>query len=631
MWLADGRFSRDGAEDRIVGEARLEGRARRVVAGLALAVVLAGGCVRERCYRDLDCPAPKICTAEGACAWKCTSAAECGPGFDCVDHACRPMSVVPDAPGDVTGDVQQPEPECPDDMVLVARAFCLDRYEASRPDATAVDAGTSGVRSTSRAGVLPWRVADNAAAAAACVAAGKRLCTPVEWECACRGPGGTEYPYGNAYLATTCNGIDAFGEGGFHLAPTGSFPGCTNGYGAYDLSGNLWEHVAGGDDRTIRGGAFNCLDSPALHRCGYVPGTWAPSARGFRCCAAPTWPEVLPEGPDEPFRPDLPGPADAADVPDMPGPVEAADVADVPVPADEGPDDDGGGCLDPDVPDADLGSSDPGPADPGPRDPGPWDPGSDDPGLPDPGQADPGVFDPGPVDPGLVDPGPDDPGALDPGPRPRCLSDMVPVAPSGITAWCLDRYEASRDDATATSAGTSSRPTSRAGVLPWQGVTLEVASGACLSVGKRLCTPAEWRTSCEGRDGTVYGYGNAYAADTCNGIDAFCDCAGVCAGVAACPYPHCRAEASPAGDGGPCGASFHVVPTGSFPACTNEWGAFDLNGNVWEVVDHGDGIEHFHGGAYNCGDSEALHRCDYNATWGPSARGFRCCADAGAP
>jgi len=45
--------------------------------------------------------------------------------------------------------------------------------------------------------------------------------------------------------------------------------------------------VAGGSDMTVRGGAFNCNDSAALHKCAYVPGNWTPSARGFRCCLTP--------------------------------------------------------------------------------------------------------------------------------------------------------------------------------------------------------------------------------------------------------------------------------------------------------------------------------------------------------
>ena len=68
-------------------------------------------------------------------------------------------------------------------------------------------------------------------------------------------------------------------------------------------------------------------------------------------------------------------------------------------------------------------------------------------------------------------------------------------------------------------------------------------------------------------------------------------------------------------------------PTGNSPNCASDYGVYDLNGNVWEVVDHGDNKEHFRGGAYNCYNSEQLHRCDYDADWGPSAKGFRCCKD----
>jgi formylglycine-generating enzyme required for sulfatase activity len=93
-----------------------------------------------------------------------------------------------------------------------------------------------------------------------------------------------------------------------------------------------------------------------------------------------------------------------------------------------------------------------------------------------------------------------------------------------------------------------------------------------------------------------------------------------------CPYPHCYNQVSNEG-GGPCGAAFRVMPTGSFPDCVNAYGVYDINGNVWEIVDTDDGLEHFRGGAYNCGDSEMLHKCDYDATWGPSAKGFRCCKD----
>jgi formylglycine-generating enzyme len=199
-----------------------------------------------------------------------------------------------------------------------------------------------------------------------------------------------------------------------------------------------------------------------------------------------------------------------------------------------------------------------------------------------------------------------------------------------VAGICMDIYEASRSDATASQAGASSIASTRPGVLPWFPVTLLEARAGCASMGKRLCRPDEWFAACSGDNGSAYVYGSVYDPAICNGIDTFCDCTGTCAGLAACPYPHCYNQPA-AGRDNACGASFHVMPTGSFSGCTAAHGLLDVNGNVWEVVDTEDGLEHFRGGAYNCGDSELLHRCDYDATWGPSAKGFRCCADRGAP
>lgn len=195
---------------------------------------------------------------------------------------------------------------CPPDMALVSGTaqpdYCVDLYEASRPDATATTSGVDESMARSAPGVQPWRVADNAAAEAACGGAGKRLCTPEEWYEACSGPDHTKYAYGDTYVGDTCNGIDTFctcedgnhDEGCYYacggapaLMPTGSFSACTNEYGVFDMNGNLWEHVSGGDDTTIRGGAYNCGQSAAWHACDYVPTDWTPSARGFRCCASP--------------------------------------------------------------------------------------------------------------------------------------------------------------------------------------------------------------------------------------------------------------------------------------------------------------------------------------------------------
>ncbi len=192
-------------------------------------------------------------------------------------------------------------PPCPDDMAAVADAFCMDRWEASRPDATADSPGADNTRALSRPGVMPWYNMPWATAQAACAAADKRLCTPDEWSQACHGPDHTTYAYGDEYSATTCNGIDAFCPGDpyphcrddfiadtrFHRVPTGSFPDCLSPWGIADLNGNVWEYDSSPEGHG-RGGAYNCGDSPALHRCDYVAawGTGPISNFGFRCCRA---------------------------------------------------------------------------------------------------------------------------------------------------------------------------------------------------------------------------------------------------------------------------------------------------------------------------------------------------------
>lgn len=232
-------------------------------------------CITQRCYDNLDCPQGMICNSLGSCVYECSKDQDCGDGFICNQHKCEPK--------------QQERPlTCPEDMVVIANAFCIDKYEASRPDATDTSFGQDSSKATSRKNVLPWLVPDNSTAEKACKAVGKRLCSPFEWELACKGPLGTVYSYGDEYDPAICNGIETFGKGKFHLMPTGSFEGCTNAYGVFDMNGNVWEHVLGGDDKTVRGGAYNCSDSKTFQRCDYIPQTWKPAAVGFRCCYKPS-------------------------------------------------------------------------------------------------------------------------------------------------------------------------------------------------------------------------------------------------------------------------------------------------------------------------------------------------------
>jgi len=288
------------------------------VCGACLA--LAACVVESVCYNDADCPKGRVCDVpvgkiSGACFVRCKADTDCPEGRLCdlarglcVDAECHDDDDCDSRFECIGGSCVSRQPLlCPSDMVPVENQFCIDIYEASRADATVDDPGVDNSRATSRAGLLPWQVENNAQAQAACEGADKTLCGERQWFLACRGPAETNYSYGDDYSATICNGIDKYCScdapvcadhdpcpyphcfrtcgATFHLDPTGSAAGCTNGYGIYDINGNLWEHVQGGNDTRVRGGAFNCSNSEQLHRCDYIPSTWTPSARGFRCCS----------------------------------------------------------------------------------------------------------------------------------------------------------------------------------------------------------------------------------------------------------------------------------------------------------------------------------------------------------
>ena len=220
-----------------------------------------------------------------------------------------------------------------------------------------------------------------------------------------------------------------------------------------------------------------------------------------------------------------------------------------------------------------------------------------------------------------------------------CPADMVRVS-SGVGGadhpFCIDRYEASRPDATATFEGTDeSLAVSREGVLPWYvnpmtAATMPLFETACEAAGKRICSGNEWFASCSGEDGTKYGFGDTFSVETCNCVDTYCDDYCEANGI---PEEACNLSSNcgySCGETGNTASCFHVVPTGSFPECTNSLGAFDVSGNVWEVVpsstdDRGYEVR---GGAFNCAGPSARLQCEYNADWDELYAGFRCCKDA---
>ncbi|WP_437674386.1 SUMF1/EgtB/PvdO family nonheme iron enzyme [Sorangium sp. So ce131] len=239
---------------------------------------------------------------------------------------------------------------CPADMAAVG-GFCIDRYEAH----LVTDAGGElavhphykrpepGVLYVARSGpgVFPQAYISRVEAKAACVAAGKRLCTRREWQRACRGNGVHRYPYGPRGERGRCNTGKAhllrevFGEhppGGWSyerhfnspeldqkpgfLARSGDHAGCASELGVHDMIGNLHEWVSDMVDHdlvmrlAVEGverrdqpwhegngvfmGGFFSTTSELGPGCYFTTIAHEPTyhdySTGFRCCDGPTLP-----------------------------------------------------------------------------------------------------------------------------------------------------------------------------------------------------------------------------------------------------------------------------------------------------------------------------------------------------
>jgi len=178
-------------------------------------------------------------------------------------------------------------------MVPARGNVCIDAYEWPN---------TQGVRPLLAVSGEPEEVGSPLDAEMLCLSVGKRVCTRAEWVAACRGPGGSKFPYGDSYDASACNTgarwkeVDAgkvAKRDKRELAkldqsvPAGSFDRCVSPAGAYDMVGNAeeWVRCDSGDyGWCLVGGYWASKNATCSYSIIAHAPLWHYYETGFRCC-----------------------------------------------------------------------------------------------------------------------------------------------------------------------------------------------------------------------------------------------------------------------------------------------------------------------------------------------------------
>lgn len=207
--------------------------------------------------------------------------------------------------------------------------------------------------------------------------------------------------------------------------------------------------------------------------------------------------------------------------------------------------------------------------------------------------------------------------------------------------FCVDRWEASLVEVLpdgserawppygALEDGHRLRAVSRSHVYPQAYISGAQAAQACAAAGKRLCAPVEWRKACMGPHNQRFGYGNDRVAGRCNdrGRSPMLRL-----------YPQVATSWKLVGmvemnDPRLNQLEGTLSPTGDHDECTNDYGVYDMVGNLHEWTSDPNGT--FQGGYYLDthlnGDGCSYRTVAHEFTYHDYSTGFRCCADPANP
>ncbi len=225
---------------------------------------------------------------------------------------------------------------------------------------------------------------------------------------------------------------------------------------------------------------------------------------------------------------------------------------------------------------------------------------------------------------------------------PPSVQASCPIGMANVDdRFCVDRWEASLVEVLpsgdeqpwppfgALESGRNLRAVTRANVYPQAYISGAQAQQACAAAGKRLCAPVEWRKACMGPHQQKFGYGDERVEGRCNDkgrspmLRLFPQVATSwrLVGLAEMNDPRLNQLEGT------------LAQTGSHEDCTNEYGVYDMVGNLHEWTSDPNGT--FQGGYYldthRNGDGCTYRTVAHDFVYHDYSTGFRCCADPVTP